>query len=68
MSDIEKRLEKLEKEIAALKSERSESRDLAAKKAGWISKIIGTFENDPEFEEILRLGKEERKADFAGPE
>ncbi len=64
MSNVEQRLAKLEKEVADLKREKSESRDLAAKKVGWISKITGTFENDPEFDEILRLGNEERKSDM----
>lgn len=64
MKSIEERLAKVEKELEAIKRERSESRDLAAKKSGWISKITGTFENDPEFDEILRLGREERASDI----
>jgi hypothetical protein len=68
MSDIEQRIRKLEMEMEVLKGERSESRDLAAKKRGWIEKITGTFENDPEFDEILRLGREERKSDMLNSE
>ncbi len=68
MANVEERLAKLEKEVAALKRFRSESRDLAAKKSGWISKITGTFENDPEFDEILRLGREERISDVLNDE
>jgi hypothetical protein len=29
----------------------------------WISAISGTFKDDPEFDEVLRLGKEFREAD-----
>ena len=30
---------------------------------GWIDKITGSFKDDPDFEEILRLGREIRQAD-----
>jgi hypothetical protein len=30
---------------------------------GWIDRITGSFKDDPDFEEILRLGQEIRKAD-----
>lgn len=34
----------------------------------WIDAISGTFKDDPEFDEILRLGKEIRNADQAADE
>ncbi len=30
---------------------------------GWIDKITGSFKDDPDFDEILRLGQEIRRAD-----
>jgi hypothetical protein len=29
----------------------------------WLDDVSGSFENDPEFDEVVRLGKELRKAD-----
>ncbi|MEX2216024.1 MAG: hypothetical protein WD768_18070 [Phycisphaeraceae bacterium] len=28
----------------------------------WIQQVAGTFENDPEFEEMIRLGREFRQS------
>jgi hypothetical protein len=56
---IEKRLENVERELAALKGEiKSLKPD-----PNWISSISGTFKDDPEFDEVLRLGKELRDAE-----
>ena len=56
---IEKRLEDVERQLAALrgvvKSLKSDP--------NWISSIAGTFKDDPEFDEVLRLGKELRNAE-----
>ncbi len=35
---------------------------------GWINSISGSFKDDPDFEEILRLGREIRQADRPNPE
>ncbi len=56
---VEERLSKLERELALLKS-RSES---AGARAGWVTEVTGSFKDDPDFDEILRLGKEIRDAD-----
>ncbi len=32
----------------------------------WLEEVSGSFENDPEFDEVVRLGKELRKADRPG--
>ena len=53
---LEERIEKVEKEIERLKHESNAAKD----KANWISNISGSFQDDAEFEEILRLGREER--------
>ena len=62
MPGVEERLAKLEKEVQALKEARSGNP--FGKKPGWISKVSGSFKDDPEFDEILRLGREERKSDM----
>ena len=51
----------LEQRVAALKKQ-LETRAPSADD-NWIEKISGTFKNDPEFAEILRLGAEIRRAD-----
>ena len=56
---IEQRVENLERELAELKGEIKTLIPLP----NWISAICGTFKDDPEFDEVLRLGKEIRKAD-----
>ena len=56
---IEERVEKLESELEALKAEKLKN----GKGGDWLDTIIGSFENDPEFDEIVRLGKEFRHED-----
>ena len=58
MVSVEERLARLEKEVEELRKARREEQ--AARRGDWISKITGSFKDDPEFEEILRLGREER--------
>jgi len=56
---IEKRLEDVERGLATLKGEvKSLKPD-----PNWISSISGTFKDGPEFDEVLRLGKELRDAE-----
>jgi hypothetical protein len=68
MATVEERLEQLEKEVTLLKLSKSNKVDLAAKKPGWIAKIEGSFKDDPDFAEILRLGREERQTDILDDE
>ncbi len=68
MATVEERVEQLEKEVLLLKFSQFGKIDLAAKKPGWIAKIEGSFKDDPDFAEILRLGHEERKADLLNDE
>ena len=58
-SSMEDRLAVLEREIAELRQSQSGSQS----KQNWIEKISGSFKDDPEFGEILRLGQEIRKAE-----
>lgn len=51
---VESRLAKVERELAILKSR------MPRDKSNWIADITGTFKDDPDFEEIVRLGKELR--------
>jgi hypothetical protein len=59
---IEERVAKVEKEIERLKDQSKGSKD----KSNWISDISGSFKDDAEFDEILRLGREERQTDQDG--
>jgi hypothetical protein len=54
---IESRLARIERELAILKARTS--RD----KSNWIADITGSFKDDPDFDEIVRLGKEMRDAE-----
>ena len=55
---IEERLATVERELAELKS-----RLPALPKANWIEAITGSMKDYPEFDEVLRHGKEIRDAD-----
>lgn len=56
---IEERLSALECKMDQIMRELAKQR----KNNNWIEKITGTFENDPDFGEIVRLGREARQAD-----
>ena len=51
--------------MAALEAAVSElQRRLAAPAPdNWLQRITGTFKDDPEFDEVIRLGREFREAD-----
>jgi hypothetical protein len=68
VATVEERLERLEKEVRLLKLSQSSEIDLAAKKPGWVEKIVGSLKDAPEFSEIIRLGREERQADILNDE
>ena len=56
---IEKRLERVEAELADLK--RRVEAGAVARQKDW-PRTVGMSANDPEFDEMLRLGREYRKA------
>ena len=59
VSALEQRVSALEKEVAELRRRvrpRETVRD-------WLERISGSFKDDPEFEEVIRLGREIREAD-----
>lgn len=58
-STLEERLEHVEQEMAQL---RSQVQTLQPQK-NWIVAMTGVFNDDPEFDEIIRLGRELRDAD-----
>jgi len=58
-STIEERLAAVEKAVAELQ----QGKAAVEPKHGWVEKITGTFKDDPEFGEILRLGQEIRQAE-----
>ncbi len=55
---IEARLNRLETEIRELRKASG-----VKEPKPWYEQILGTFDNDPGFEEMVRLGKEIRDAD-----
>jgi hypothetical protein len=57
-SNVESRLTSLERDLAELK-QRIDGRTAPS----WIEKVTGSFKDDPEFDEILRLGRELRKVE-----
>ena len=56
---VEERLAILEQEMTELKLGMTSTQA----KSNWIENIKGSFKDDPDFGEILRLGKEIRQAD-----
>ena len=58
---VEKRLEIVESELADLKKRVADNEAAGARKKDW-RRTFGMSSNDPEFEEIVRLGQEYRKA------
>jgi hypothetical protein len=61
---VEERLAAVELELAELKRRLPPAPD----KKNWIDAICGSFKDDPEFDEILRLGREIRQSDRPKPE
>jgi hypothetical protein len=59
--NLEQRVDLLERELAALK----EHLTVGPKPPNWIESITGTFEGDPDFAEIVKLGAEIRRTDRA---
>lgn len=59
VAGLEKRVAKVEKELARLKRAVLSP----SPKPDWFQKIAGSFKDDPEFGEILRLGREFRRSD-----
>ena len=58
LTTISQRLVQVEHEVAELKRHVQQSSD-----EPWYRKHVGKFAGDPDFEEIVRLGKEIRDAD-----
>jgi hypothetical protein len=54
---LEKRVTQLEQEVLQLKSNASNGSSQP-----WWQRIAGRFENDPVYDEIVRLGREYRQA------
>ena len=55
LSQIEERLRRVEAELAELRQSKQREDSVP-----WYRKIAGQFDNDPVFDEIVRLGKEIR--------
>ncbi len=57
--ELEERLQKLEREVRELKAPRASSRG----RTPWYDRILGMFDDDPGFDEMVRRGKEIRDQD-----
>ena len=57
---LEKRVEKLEQELAELKSEIAQSRGTPRRQKDW-TRTFGMFKDDPIYDEIVRLGAAYRR-------
>jgi len=56
---LEERVATLEAEVARLKQERAKE---AQSQKPWWEKIRGTFKDDPDYSEAMRLGREYRES------
>jgi hypothetical protein len=56
--EIEMRVAALETEVARLKEQLEK---VAPSKKNWLDEIYGVFDNDPIYEEAMRLGREYRE-------
>jgi hypothetical protein len=62
---IEERSDKLEARVATLETELAQMKQMLSgsqpDRAPWWLKVAGSFEDDPTFDEAVRLGQEWRK-------
>jgi hypothetical protein len=58
---LEVRVANLEAELAQMKQQMSNFRQPETSSPWWL-KVAGSFENDPDFDEAVRLGQEWRKS------
>jgi hypothetical protein len=56
MATVEERLAKIERDLEAIKRDKQAENS----KLGWLERVRGTFKGDPDFKEIVQLGKELR--------
>ena len=59
MATVDDRLNALEMEVAVLRGRFVERSD-----TNWIAVVAGSFRDEPEFDEVLRLGREARQRDL----
>ena len=57
-SSLEERVSALEEDIARIKEAAERDRN----QLPWWEQIAGTFKNDPDYEEAMRLGREYRES------
>ena len=57
--DLETRVATLEKDMAEVRRRLGDSTSMQE----WLLRVSGRFKDDPEFDEIVRLGREMREAD-----
>ena len=57
-TNLEKRIENLEREVQALRSAARREKN----RSPWWERLAGTFENDPLFDEMVEAGRKYRKS------
>jgi len=65
MATVDDRLNLLENELTELRKKLSQHLDSAAElfNSNWIGRVAGSFRDEPEFDEVLRLGREARNSE-----
>jgi hypothetical protein len=66
IKQIQDKTSHLEQRVSTLEKELSEIKQMIAKSSGqkspWWLKVAGSFEQDPSFDEVVKLGQEWRKS------
>ena len=66
IKQIQDKTSHLEQRVSTLEKELSEIKQMLAKSSGlkspWWLKVAGSFEQDPTFDEVIKLGQEWRKS------
>lgn len=63
---ISERIARLEEQISELRSQMRETSP--APETAWWKRIVGVFQDDPEFEEAMRLGRAYRESQTRHPD
>jgi hypothetical protein len=65
MATVDDRLNVLENELTILRKQLAKHLDSVTEEcnSNWIERVAGSFRNEPEFDEVLRLGREARQSE-----
>lgn len=60
VEQLELDVQKLKGQVASLQSKVEGLTRVRGTRANWLTAVVGRFENDPDFDELVRLGREYR--------